>query len=531
MKDFLQTQLPIIVLFVSAILLLIMFCIWIGVWSRRTNTYCQKLPHNLAQGVIDIEGKSVTIYDLSKNKVNEPKTYELDDFIYMLSINPDSKLFRELLKLINNGNPHKKIIEKLKTVPHSFPMLIEYEPKYRSLSIIGVNHYDEIENEIIFQIENNPFLVKKKKVNIEMDFFEKSIQPITDSEIYSNLIKISKKFLSKGANIVKVSSKYKFIDSQREYMMHVIRINILKNELEKQNVKSFIGRDGSLYAIAPNDRKKSMYSVQRSWSQRINNIFIRQKRTGYLDFDVESFNIDTVITQSRDSRSINEALIYLNLISYNKRNDFEFELDELMFEAKSINTSADELLKRLKEKNGPIRSTEYEIVERGIKSIREVYIDIAREILDPINKFSFRHKKQILELLLAAANRESNKHKTQIVTITIDMLHILEVSKYIETEKIRPNLHIVINERKRVMQFKEQLIATSKLLSENEIRTMQYITTDNGGHIDIYRIFKSEYILIAKGLFENSTISDNIKINVKNIESIKERETKIINIK
>ncbi len=536
MKFEFTPQLLILILTISVILLLITFSIWIGVYSRRTSKISHDIPVFNSNGVINIKDRTVTIIERNNNRLGEVVTYELDDFIYMLSINPDSKDFRELLKLINNKNTKKKIFEKLNVINPVFPIIIKFTERYRAFSYISVSKHDDAKNikdinEIIFQIHNHPFIHKKKRINIEMDFLEESITPINDYEIYSNLVKTSKKFLSKGATVIKISSKYKFIDSSKDHAQNIIQVNILKKELAKNKVFSFLGRDGSLYAIAPNDRKKSHYSVWKSWNQKINTIFIRQRKIKYIDFDLDNYNIDTFIIQSRDSKSINEALIFVNLMSHYKRNSYLYNEDDLLEEAKSLNDIAEDLLKKLKDKKPPIRTIEYDIVGRGVKTINEVYIDLPKELLDQILKFSFRHKKDIVENLFDYANKEANKYKAKLTTLTLEMLHISEIRKYIESTKVRPNLYIVINERKRVKQFRDQLVVSAELLREHGIKTIQFITSEDGGNIDIYRIFKSEYILIGKGISESAIISDKIKINIKNIENIKEKETKIINIK
>ncbi len=523
----------IISLIISVLLILIVFVLISKYFTKKTDKFSHDMPVHYSNGAIDIRNKKVIIRELSKVRKGEMYVYDLEDFIYMLSINPDSKPFRELLKLINNGSTTKKILDKLNTIPNSFAFIIDYHNKRRTLALVNMNPIDEeeLDNEIHFQIMNNELTTNPAKSHFGKDFLENALVPETDTEIFSSLIKATKRFITKGVTIIKISPKHAFIESEKDYLLNIVQLTTIKRGLEKQGIESHLGRDGSLYAIAANDRRKNFFAVQRAWEIRITSIFAKIKRNEYIDGNFDYLNINTYMTMGKDSKSINEALIFVNLISdYQKRGE-DFDYDDLLFEARSINVSADEIVKSLKEKKPPIKSGMHSIIERGVKPINEVYIDYPREIMEPLIKYSFKHKKEILETLYKAALKESTKDKEHPVAVQIDLFSIPEIYKVIETEKARDNLYIILNEKDKIKHFKNQLTTSAKKLKDNGIKTMQLVNDELGGSINLYRIFKSEYILLAKGLNESTILSDKLKMNINNIINNKEKETKIINMK
>ncbi len=521
----------ILVLIGSSLFVLIVFGVWSMVLYKKSDKYSRVMPVHHSKGIINIKEKKVIIKEISKVRVGEVHEYDLEDFIYMISINPASKDFRELLKMINSGATSKKIHTKMISTPKVFLFIIDYNDKRRTLSMVNINPFEETENEIHFQMQNNELVSNTRKSHIDMEFLEENLMPSTDSEIFNNLVKTSRKFLSKGVTIIKISPKHSFIEAGKDYLLNLIQFTTLKRELAKQNVHCHLGRDGSLYSIVANDRKKNFLVVQKTWEAKIASMFPKVKRFEYVDLDIGDLNIDTFIIPNKDSKSISEALIYVNLVSEHKRKKIDIDVDELIFEAKAINISADEILKALKEKKPPIRKNENPVIERGIKSIYEVYIDYPKEILDPIIKYSFRHKKEILDILIKQANKEATRSKTQNIAITIDVFSIPEIIKIIESETFKPNVHIVFQERERVRHYQEQLEESVKILKDKNIKTIQLVHDEKGGNIKMYRLFKPEYIMIAKGLNSALTLSDSLKINLNTLENIKDKETKIINLK
>lgn len=519
----------IIVLFISVLLMLVIFGSIIKFISSKIEKDSRRKPVHYAIGTIDIQNKKVMIESISDVRKGDVDIYNIDDFIYMLSINPDSKPFRELLKLINNKSTKKKIAEKISSIPNTFITLIDFSPKRRTLSLININSNHEDDGYIQFQIQNNE--INPKKTHIDMDFFEESIDPKTDSEIFSALLRTSKNFLSKGATIIKLSPKYTFIESGKDYLLNTIQLTALRRTLAKDNINTHLGRDGSLYAIVANDRKKQMVSVQKNWETKISSLFQKIKFKEFIELNIDEINIDTFILTSKDSKSINEGLLFVNLITDYKRNNWEYDIEDVIYEAIEINKAGEDLVKKLKDKKPPIRVVENKIEERGFKSIHEVYIDYPRETLDLIMKLSFKHKKDIMESLLKFGNKEATKLKDAITTISMDMTLLPEIHKALNNETIRKNLYITLPERERAKHFHKQLVESSRILKEKNIKTIQFIHEYIGGSVEIYRIFKSELVLLMKSLNDTVIISDRLKINLKNIENIKDKETKIINIK
>ncbi len=521
----------IIILFAAALLVLLIFGVWSMTLYKKGNKYAKVMPLHYSRGIINIEKRTVTLVEINKVRDGETHTYNIEDFVYMISINPASKEFRELLKMINSKATSKKIHAKMKSIPNVFLFLIDYDDKRRTLSMANVNPYEEYDEEIHFQMQNNELVSNVKKSHIDMDFLEESLIPSADFEIFTQLFKTSKKFLSKGVTIIKISPKHSFIETGKDYLLNLIQLTSLKRALAKQSMHCSLSRDGSLYSIVANDRKKSFLSVQKNWEAKITSMFPKIRKFEHVDLGIEDFNIDTCIVANKDSKSIAEALIFVNLISEFKRKKESYDIAELIHEAKAINISAEEIIKALKDKKPPIRKIENPIIERGFKSIYEVYIDYPKELLDPIIKYSFKHKKDILEILIVRANKEATKSKTQNIAITVDAFSIPEIIEIIKDEPMKPNVHIVYQERERVRHYQEQLEESVKILKEKGIKTIQLIHNEKGGSVKMYRIFKPEYIMVAKGLNNASTLSDNLKINLNTLKNIKEKETKIINLK
>ncbi len=519
----------IIGLFIATFIMLLVFYIYIYIVNRKTENSAFKKPIHYSRGSINIDEKKVIIESLSKVREGLVEVYNLDDFIYMLSINPDSKSFRELLKLINNKSSMKNISNKLETIPNSFLTLINFSSKRRSLSQININSNNEDFGTIQFQMQSHE--LNPKRSYIDMDFFEEDIHPITDSEIFSNLVKSSKNYLSKGVTVIKISPKYSFVETGKDYLINTVQLNAIKRVLLENNIKSYLGRDGSLYSIAPNDRKKNMNTVQKSWDVKIKSLFQKNRNKDFIELDIDDINIDTFILQKKDPKSINEGILFVNLVSDYKRNNYEYEVEDIIFEARSINASGEELVKLLKDKKPPLRVVENVIEERGVKPIHEVYIDYPKEVIDPIIKLSFKHKKDIIESLLKLGNKEAAKLKDLITTVSIDIATLPEIHKVLASENLRKNLYITLPEKERVKHFNYQLLESAKVLKDNNIKTIHFISEYNGANVEMYRIFKSEFILLLKGLNDSAIISDKLKINLKNIENIKEKETKVINIK
>lgn len=522
----------ILIMFVLALLLLAIF-LSIGKFNARlTNKYSKYMPIHNSILNINLEQRVVEIIEISKNRYGEVYTYPIDEFIYMLSINSESKEFRELLKLINNNATTKKIKEKLLTVNKSFMCLITFAERNKSLTMININPEQEFEDVITSQLHSSQIAYfKRKKQALETDFIQGKYLPREDSEIYSEIIKQSKKFLSKGVTIIKISPKYNFVDSNKDYFQLIIQANLIKETLQRNNINFNLGRDGSLYAVVANDRKRNAMSVQRAWTFKIESMLPKPKHKEYIDIDIDAYNIQTYKTSARDSNSINEALIFVNLTSEIKRDGSDFNFGAVTLEANSINETGALIVKAIKDNKLEVKTAEFEIIERGIKSIQEIYIDYPSEVIDAIIKYSFKHKRILLEGLLNACNKVANKSKDKMFMVNIEITNIPEINKYLSTTKLKPNLHLAFVERENINHFHLQITNSIDLIKEKKIKTIQYVLDESGPFVNMYRHTKSEYILIAKGLTEAATLSDMFKINLKNLENIKEKTTKIINIK
>ncbi len=498
---------------------------------RQINDYARYMPIHNTRVEVHIEKKVVRLYEISENRFGENFEIKIEDFIYMISINPESKEFREVLKLINNDASHKKIKDKLKTVNHSFICLITFTNKNKALTLVNINSEQEFENVISAQLHSSQVAFSKRKTPIEMKFIENDYLPLSDTKIFNNLNKQSKKYLSKGVTLIKVASKYKYIDSAKDHLLGVIESNLIKDVLSKHNLHFHLGRDGSLYGIVPNDRKRNLLTVQKSWMVKFESYFPKNKIQEYIDVKLENYSIHTYLTSTRDSNAINEALVYVNLVSDFGKEGGSVDNGSLILEASSIHDVGVEITRMIKDGKLETKNAENQIVERGIKSLSEVYIDYPHEVLDSVIKYSFKHKRLILEGMIENANKEAAKSKDQLFFVNVDETSLPEIHKYLSNTKIKDNLYIAFIEKERVKHFYYQIINSVKLLKEKEIKTIQVVIDERGPFKDVYRLTKSEFVLISKGLNTSTILSDNFKINLKIIEEIKEKNTRIITIK
>lgn len=516
---------------IVALVIVLVFAFWSKHFSNKSEEYADKTSITYSTGYIDIETKKIFIKEFRRNKKQKNSLYDLETFIYSMSINANSKDFRELLKLINNNSNVDRIKKKLSEVSDNFHFIIDYTIKRRTLVFASINPEEEFDGKIHFQLMNNELTRNLSKSHFQKDMLDNGLIPLTDTEIYNRLVKTSKNFLTKGITMVKISSIYPFLSSEKDYILNAVHLVTLQKELLKEEIQTIPSKDGSLYFILKYDGKRNFENSNRYWKTRINGVFSKIKRNEYLDANLRNYNVDTFIASLKDSKTINEGLLYLNLATeYRKRNE-KFDYEDLIFEAKSINVSAQEIIKSLKEKNPPIGIDKISIVERGIKEIVEIYIDYPEEIITPIVKFSFRHKRELQMLLISLANKVAAKNKEDIHAILIDIFSIGEVKNLLEDEKIRPNLYMLVKETGKHTYFKRQLVEYISILKEKEINRIQFVKDKNGCSLELYNILEPAYVLISRGVGDEMLLSDNFNINLNMIINNKDKSTKIINEK
>ncbi len=514
---------------VIAILIFFIFSLIIIVISSKTSRFSRMMPTYHSECYIDIEKKIVIIKEVRAFGWKE-FSYELDDFIYMLSINPDSKPFRELLKIVRNGATKQKIKKAIKEVNSVFMYVIDYNDGRRSLSYNIFNKEQDFTDKIYFQMSNNE-LVGEKKSSIKKDFLDGSLTSLTDSELFLSLSKEAKKFMSKGVTLVKVTPKYSFIETNKDYLLNRIQTMNIKNELLSLGFKSFQGTNGSIYGVISNDRRKSHNSIQKQWNNTISNLFNKKKRSNeYLDANIENYVINTYSITTKDSNAINEALIFINIASEYSIEFGNYSFDEVIEVTKKISKDANHIIEEIREKKPKIKIHKSKIEERGIKPFNEIFLDFSREVIEITLNYSFRDKREIITYLLEQANKASLKIKTENIIANINEKGLKELPIILKDLTLKPNIYIGINEFKKVNHLKYTYIKIAEFLKDNNIKIAQNIKDENGGNIHLYRIFNPEYVILAKGLNDSTVLSDKFKLNLLNIENTKTKETKIINV-
>ncbi len=512
-------------------IILIVFTSMVLYQAKKTNKYIKNMPIKYYIGKINIPGKYVEIKLMNSiNNEEDVRKYELEDYIYMLSINPDSKPFRELLKLINNNAKKKAIKDKLATIPKLFSTVSESEKNERSLSFVNINPFEEFEEEINFQIMRNGLI--KKKTHIDKSFLDESLLPTADSEIFTSMFKQTKKFLTKGITVIKIASKYDFVASNKDYLWNTIQMMSIKKELAKEGITSYINNKGSIYAVVSNDRKKTYNSVQKYWTTRITSLFNKKKASiEYLEPNLDGIVINTFVSSAKDSNSLNKSLVFVNLASIESRLGNSIWYNQIESKSEYINDIGNQMIDSLSDKKPSFKVLENKIVERGVKDLNEVYIDYPKEDIEKVLTHSFKHKNQILDLLVKQTNKEALKEKTKTYGLSIEIEYLPELVKIFDKEKLKSNAFILIHEIENTKHYNYQIIKAINILKEKKIRFIQMINSEHGAFINIYRTVKPEYILLSKGLHSSTISSDKFKLNLNTILEIKDKECKLINVK
>ncbi len=515
-------------LIVASAFLLLVFTFASNKMQNRTINYFDVMPIGYSHGIVDIDNKEVYIRGVKGSDSSLLYTIELDEFIYSISINNDSKLFREMLKEINNGVSKDKIKKKLAMIEGRFVAILKGEDGYETISIFELNPNQEFENQINFQTVNAR--LDKKKSNLTKDFIEDPIKTLSETQTFAFLNKEAKKFSTKGVTLIKVQPKVPIVSTKGELINHLSLLTI-RQELKMMGVQSVISKLGNLYGVVQNEKNRTQNTIGRLWENKFNATLSKNVSNEYINAKTSDYEVYATMSQGKDSSSVNVALIELNLISNEGIKINNKNRNEISSRANLINREGDTISKELKEKKPPIRNTSDEIVERGYRNLVEFYIDYPDNITNLINEYSFKHQKDILEVLIREANKYAAKEPKDIVSVTIPNKTIDELSIAIKNISLKSNFYIMIQEAGFEEYRSREIGNITEELKSMKLNIIQFIADENSCDVNLFRTLKPNIVLVNRGVVSKTPLSHPFTGRFKTIEEFKTKDTKILNLK
>ncbi len=521
-----------IILLVSLFLMVVIFGSITSSYRFKIKRFTKHMSPFRTECYIKISTKKVYIKETRMGKISKEFIYDLEDFIYMLSINPDSKSFRELLKLVNNEASENRIKSHLKTLPDTFIYFVDYKDGRRSLAFSNINPEQDFEDEIFFQTKSAE-LMRDKKTIVSDEILDDPIEALSEIEIHSAIMKETRRFVSKGVTLFKISPKNDFIDSSKDFYLNTIQGLSIKREFAALGIKMFTCARGNLYGVINNERRRTYNSVNKYWINKFNLIFskLNKRNKEYIGGNIKNYSINIYVTNSKDEKTVNKGMIFNNLSAEMNKNGKPIVFQILEKRAEEISIMSDSLAKDLKDRKDVVKSNKNIIAERGVKPIHEVYLDFPNELLQTVLKYSFKERKLIIETLIKRANKIAVKYKEDTITVNVDIWAVHDSVIILRKNKLKKNIHLMILEHNKIKPLRHLLTTMANELKELNVPVSQYVADENGANVDLYRIFESKYILLAKGLNDSTLVSDNFKLNLNNIINIKDKDSKIINIR
>ncbi|BDU67657.1 MAG: hypothetical protein TYPL_3100 [Candidatus Tyloplasma litorale] len=463
------------------------------------------------------------------------REYNIEEFIYMISTNSETRNFKDFLKKINNKVDLKVLNELISNLNESILLSISYIDETTTIGVIYINNNSKIVNgKWKFQIAETKLL---ENTSLDISYFNRGIKEYDDDEIFNLVSKDIKNLKTKGFTLMKIASKYKLVSSTKDFLILKLQLLRLSQILENKEFKTYLSEDGSIYVLNQSIRRNNHFLINRVWNNVIRSYFSKKSSNEYIDFKIEDFNIFAIAETRKDKGKINEAFIKLNLIykeSLNLNKLSYKKIKDIFYKANNLNQESIKIIKLLKDKQPIIRSASYKLKERQPNLIHEFFIDYSIEIIKDIVDYSFRYKKQIIELVLGYSNQKAKtvKFKNDLVAVMLEVSNISLVSKIIpKLGKISENFYIAFaentNDRNDFFSWRNSAASITK----NNCGIIQLIRDEKEGSIKLTRSIKPSYILLSKTFINEKVHSKEISIKLKVFKNTLDKKTKIISIK
>ncbi len=523
----------ILVMIIIIPIIVIVFYFIFRYLDNKSNETIYESSNRISEIRVDINERQVYVQTSSILGYDSQRIYKLEDFIYMISLNPDSKQFRELLKLINNKSSNKLIEEKFLSIKNKMiPFIASFENK-KFLSVASLQEYDKTNKIIQIQVSESNITPNKKEEFI--NFLETPIIKYRKDEILSAFSKEVKDIKTKGWNLVKITNVSEILDAEKEYFLNSIQLIKIKILLEKYGYKPMLSHGGELFFLLAGTRKTNNISINRELNNIISSILPTKNKAklNILNLNIDDLKILSTYENNKNISSLNKAFIKISLLSELENNSIITKkmLKELDEYANELDAQANKLIKEAKDSHKKsFIVIEKNISNRGFRNIIEFDYNIPKDRIRELMKYSIRHKNELLKLLIEYANKNSKKYSEDLTSIMINSNDIPLVSKIVSKIKRSKNFYIAIFENSNIYNSDSYINAINIIKGEG-YELIQLIRDVNEGSLNILRNSKPEYVLLIDRMIEQNDLEQKLSVQLKKIELTKPKNTKILKLK
>lgn len=524
-----------VVLTLLILIIVISLIVIFGYFIKRITSNIENLTHNMlnqkSEVLIGIKEKKVYKQFLNDPSGNKSQTISLDDFIYSLSINPESKTFRELLKLIENGSPQTQIIKKYKSLSQDKLLVtLKYSKERVSVAWIKIEkNAKDIDRYIRLQMTESFFSYKKKE-NFK-NIFNEEIQLLDENKLYNAINKDVKSVRTKGWTLVKIENSNELIDTWKEKNINIIQMCKMRWLLKENGINAHISANGSLYFVKPGGRSSNHFTVKKEWNNKILSLLDSNKQY-YFDVTKDEIRVTTSNDIVKDNKSINKGLMTVGILSESTHQERSSKtyIKEVWERVDKIHQKASELVKTMKEGQFPIKSTEYDLAETNSLKIVEYYLDMQLSTISEIVKYSFMHKKDIIQLTFSEASKRTYRFKNKIGIVMFDMKNLSILSSISKKVPARENFLLAFVED-GVKYSMEEMNKMFSILREDGHRFMQFIRDIEDGLLKIHLSMKPDYVFLTKSFGKIHDEKESINKTLIMLKTIKDKNVKILSVK
>lgn len=520
-----------IAVFVIVILILFGFSFFVKKIKQDIEFVKEKMINIRSEVIISVEDKMVYKKIVNNKKGVTTESVTLDDFIYSLSINPESKNFRELLKLIENGSTKVQLGKKLKSIEdNKILVTLKYSETRASIAVIEMDAENkEYDKFIKFQLSESFFSFKKKESF--RDILRDEVKFLNEHKMFQAVTKSVKGLKTKGWTVLKIENAYETIPTWKDNLINTMQLIKIKFLLKEEGIESFLSNERALYCIVTSGRNSNPISIYRNWNNKIG-LLLSASKQYYFDISSSEVTVTTANDFVKDSRAINTTLMAVDMLSRLSASDKVNKkvIDDINAKTLKIHEDASALLKEAKESKLPIIATEFELKQKTPKGIVEFSLDLPVEDIDVILKNSYQHKRELILLSIKEAMKKSNKYKTKLNTIMFDIKNASIIASLVQNIEPKDNFYISFAQDETRYTV-EQLNGWFRSMRHKGHKLIQLIRTLDDGSTKIHIAMKPEYILYTKDFSKVEDKEEKININLSKLNTIKKKNVKILNIK
>ena len=510
-----------------SVLFMIFFFIILFILNKKTD---KTLKLNYYSKIkIDTNKKIVYINPVRKDSNFKKEVYSLDDFIYMISITPDSKDLRELFKLIINERSKSVIEEKMKTLEDVILFTFERDEEKKSYAMFFSNSSTKNFDNLYFEMTETFISSKDKEIKI----FKNEFLLLSDEKIFNSLHKDIKKI--SGTNnkhwvIAKISYKYDITPTQKSRKSRILESNKIKIILESNGINSYISKDFSVIASFPSTKVSHGSFTQKRFNSYVN-LLLNPTKDSRTIINSKKFIISTIYDGNPSAVSLNFNLIKLQIISnlmlenkYDEKNS-----SNIFEEVKVISDISNNFSQSLKKNNNIIEYSEVKILEKG-KIFNEYFLNMNKDVKNKVLLFSWKNKINTINEIINYVNNQSKKFAKRYLYFSFEVSMLNDVIDALEGIKIKSNFLIEIIDDKNLYDkvfIKEKIDILDKL----GVKVMFKFDSIDGDDLERLIFFKPELILFSKN-FKSNLGNEKIAINsFRTLMKNKSKDTKIFTIK